>query len=151
MSRAGAMIDHILSKVKSVRPDAKRTDQERIITNLDSAELPLCMVFAPSWVPTLEDFKQRAEVTTFTVAYVQSFQDTENPLRSLLDTAEAIVEEIWDGNAIDTDAAGYFAQVSRWEIGKSHENADRWALVMEVTFDTMDAADSAFALTEDQG
>lgn len=149
MSRAGAMIDDILAKVEAVRPDATLSDQERIISKLDFKELPICMVFAPVLAVSLAEYRQREETTTFALAYVQEFGETDNPQRSLLDTAEAISEGIWDGNAIDTDAAGYFAHVTRFDIGKSSENAARWALVMEVTFETMDAADSAFALVED--
>ena len=148
MSRAGAMIDYVLDKIETVRPKAKREPNERVVANLGDEELPIYMVSALLWNGSLIEFKQRDETTTFEVAYVQDFQATEDPVRSLLDTAEAIVEEIWDGNAIDTDAAGFFAHVSAYDIRTSHENATRWALVMVIEVSTMDAVDSAFSLTE---
>lgn len=148
MSRAGAMIDYVLDKIEAVRPNAKREPNERVVANLGDEELPMYMVSALLWNGPLIEFKQRDETTVFEVAYVQDFQAVDDPIRSLLDTAEAIVEEIWDGNALDTDAAGYFAHVSAYDIRTSHELATRWALVMQIEFLTMDAADSAFALTE---
>jgi hypothetical protein len=142
------MLDYVQAKVVLARPKTPTSDKERVIVKLEDHELPLCMVYAPGWSTSEIEFKQRDETTTFTLAYVQAFQENESPNRSLMDTAEAITEQIWDANVLDTDAAGYFAQVTAWDIGKSRDNADRYALIMQVEFKTMDAVDSAFALTE---
>ena len=150
MSRAGAMLDYIKKRVKLVRPNVDTTDKAKIVAKMQSDELPLCMIYAAAYTADLIEFRQREEDTRFAVSYVQEFDlETESPVRSLADTAEAIGESIWDGNALDTDAAGYFARVANWEIMRSSEKATRWALVMEVVFETMDAVDSAFALAED--
>ncbi len=144
MSRAGAMIDLVLAHVTSARPVAKQSDRVRNVTTLKTDELPLCMVYGASGVSPLIDHKQRDETTSFALVYVQDFDGTKEPVRDLLDTKEAIEDAIWDGNIIDTDAAGYFAHMAEWDIRESLDTVGRWALVAQIEFSSTDLVDSAF-------
>ena len=143
------MIDYVAGKVEGVVAGVLVSDNEIPLDSVKDSQLPFCMIHAVSGEDTLIDFKQREEVTSMTVSFVDKFDATDKPLRSLLDTHQLIKEAIWDGNAIDTDAAGFFAYMTGWGTGKPEPSSDRHVLQFEVVFETMDAADSAFALVED--
>ena len=150
MSRAGAMLDHVNTRVKLVRPKTSFKRKKRVVSQLDDTELPILMFLGDLYTPTLIKYHQREEADVFQFLYVEKFKDTDDAERLILATREAIVESIWDANVLDTAGAGYSGWVSSAEVVFSTESADRWAIQIEVTFDTTDAVDSAFSLTEVQ-
>ena len=149
MSRAGALIDYLLGKVSDVVAGVNTTDVEQALDDLKDSELPFCLAWDWAKEQSLGDYKQRDETTTISLAYVQKASATKTSFRDVLDVAEDIEESIWDGNVLDTDGAGFFAYVSASATGKSEQFPDRYILLMEVTIESTDMADSAFALTED--
>lgn len=148
MSRVGAMIKYALAKVVVANGDVTTTDVERSEPEIKDHELPFCMAYGVARETTLDEFRQRQEVTAITLAYLDKFDSTQDPLSSLLAVEEAIESAIWDGNVLDTDGAGFFAYVSAFGVEKAETEAERHVLVMEVVFETIDVEDSAFALTE---
>lgn len=147
MSRIGAMVNYTLGKVEAAVQGVHVSRIERPIDDIPDDELPYCQAYAVSRETSLGEFKQREEVTSISLLYVDHY-DTEikDTLLETLKVHEAIEKEIWDGNAIDTDAAGFFAYVALAGEGKHETMADRHVLVLEVIFETMDVEDSAFAL-----
>ena len=152
MSRRQAMVDYLLGKVESVRPDSKRFGRQINIKKRASNELPACAIFAPAWRTDLVEFKQKKTANSFILVWVEEFSsgDSEEDaaLRSLLDTAQAIERKIWDGNTGDTDAKGYFAYVASGDLRSSSESSTRHGFVLEVVIDTVDIEDSGFSLKE---
>ena len=147
MSRTGAMVDYVKTKILDISPEATVTDIEQTLDAIDDKDLPFCVITSVIPVRTLIAFRQREETTTMLVEYVDKYP-VKNGIRESFDTAELLEEAIWDGNLLDTDAAGYFAWVPQWNLELSDSHAERVAIIMQVQFDTMDAVDSAFALTE---
>lgn len=148
MSRLGAMVDYVFSKVDGVFPEIKKTILDRSIDDIPVDELPICII--SEQVPQMEllDFRQRDQSAPMLVTVVMKFS-TGDLIRQAWDKAELIEEAIWDGNASDTDAAGFFAYVTQWNHEMSGTHADRIVILMNVVFDTTDAVDSAFSLVED--
>ena len=157
MSRIGAMIEYALEKVVDAAANGvtglitkapSTSAEDRPVPGIGSEELPHCMAFDVSRETGLTEFRQREEVTTISLAYVAEFDSTQNPKSEMLAIEEKIEAEIWDGNVIDTDAAGFFAYISGFGLTKSETQAERRVLLFDVTFLTTDVEDSAFALTE---
>lgn len=150
MSRIGAMIEYALAKVvvATGMPASSTSKVERIALDIGNDELPFCFSFDATRDTTLGDYRQREETTSISLAYVDKFNATQDPLSLLLGIYEDIEGAIWDANVLDTDGAGFFAYTASFSIGKTEEKADRYSLLIEVVFETTDVEDSAFALTE---
>ena len=148
MSRRQAMIDYLLTKVATVRPDSERFRHQINIKKLASNQFPACAIFAPAWRTDLVEFQQKKTANSFVLVWVEEFPSGKEAQPSLLDTAEAIEGAIWGGNVADTDSAGYFAYVASGDLRASNENASRHGLVMEVVIDTVDIEDGGFVLKE---
>jgi hypothetical protein len=152
MSRTGAMIDYVLAKVRDAEVFGRTVTTSRLevaIEEIPGAKLPYCMAWGVARETTLDEYRQRTEVTAISIAYVRDFGKDEVPLTEMLNSHELIEKEIWDGNVDDTDAAGFFAYVSLMSVEKAEGEGSRHVLVMEVIFETTDVEDSAFALEED--
>lgn len=149
MSRIGAMVNYTLGKVEAAVQGVHVSRIERPIVEILNEMLPYCQAYDVSGDISPGDFKQREEVTSISLLYVNRYDiETHDSLLETLQVKQDIEKEIWDGNVIDTDAAGFFAYMSAFGEGRTEPKSDRHLLVMEVIFETMDMEDSASALVE---